>query len=85
MNTQYALQGEVYCYQVANFDKAYLSDEDVITKLETRLVEAGGVPAKIDFPSQLCCVEIIEERVDLDSLAQIFKSLGLDIVPLGLS
>jgi len=78
MNAQYGMRGDIYCYQVKNFDEAYANNEDVITKLETQLVRAGAAPTKIDFPSQLCCVEIIEERVDLRSLTHIFESLGLN-------
>lgn len=78
MNNQHVSQGETVCFKVTNYEDAYASDVDVITKLEARLVEAGLIPVKIDWNTQVCCVEVVLDHVSLDSIDQIFKSLGLD-------
>ncbi len=83
MNDKYGVRGDVVCYQVTNYEAAYANDVDVITKLEQQLAGAGAIPAKIDFELKLCCMEIVLDRLELDLIAQIFKSLNLHAYPLG--
>lgn len=70
-------QKETRCYQIANFDAVYSADNDVLTKLEMRLISLGVFPAKIDFPSQMCCIEIIKADIDLVDIDRVFTELGL--------
>jgi hypothetical protein len=68
--------GRVVCFKVENYEEVYQHDEEVITKLEENLAAAGAIPAKIDFPSKLCCVTITDQSVEPEDVLRILEALG---------
>lgn len=67
---------QMICFIVENYEEVYQHDKDVITKLEISLTEAGAIPAKIDFPSKLCCVTITDPTVKPENIQQVLETLG---------
>ncbi len=68
------------CFKVENYEEAYQRDNEVITKLERNLAAGGAIPAKIDFPSKLCCVTITDPTIDPGDIQQILEAVGLRAV-----
>ena len=67
----------VVCFKVENYEEAYQRDKEVITKLERNLAAVGAIPAKIDFPSKVCCVTITDPTVEPRSVQQVLETIGL--------
>ncbi|MBE7467759.1 MAG: hypothetical protein HS114_01280 [Anaerolineales bacterium] len=70
---------QMICFIVKNYEEVYQHDEDVITKLEINLTEAGAIPAKIDFPSKLCCVTITDPAVKPENIQHVLEALGFQV------
>jgi len=66
----------VVCFKVENYEEVYQRDKEVITKLERNLAAAGAIPAKIDFPSKLCCATITDPTVKPEDIQQVLEDLG---------
>jgi hypothetical protein len=76
-NPYQSSKSRVICFKIENFEEAYKKDHLVIEKLERSLVYEGIFPAKIDFPSKLCCVTSDPTTLDLKKIMNVFKKLGL--------
>lgn len=72
-------KNRVVCFKVENYEEAYKRDSELITKLEMSLSGGGAIPAKIDFPSQLCCVIITDPTVRPEDVQQILETFGLRV------
>jgi len=70
-------KSNVVCFEIENYEEAYNKDYLVIEKLEKSLVYEGIFPAKIDFPSKLCCVTIDPTTFRSKKIMNVFKKLGL--------
>lgn len=69
----------VVCFKVENYEEVYQYDKDVITKLERNLAAAGAIPAKIDFPSKLCCATITDPTAKPEDIQQVLEYLGFHV------
>jgi len=69
----------VVCFKVENYEEAYQRDKEMIAKLERKLAAGGAIPAKIDFPSKICCVTILDPTVDIRSIQEILEAVGLHV------
>jgi|GEM_PF-2637415 len=69
----------VVCFNVENYEEIYQRDKEVITRLERNLTAAGAIPAKIDFPSKLCCATITDPTVKPEDIQQVLETLGFRV------
>lgn len=67
---------KVICFRVENCEQLYNKDCEIISKLEKALSQGGVIPAKIDFPSKLCCVTLAGTNVGADDVLKMLQLLG---------
>lgn len=64
---------------IENYEKMYLTDFDIITKLEISSAKTIFIPFKIDFNSKICSAVIMGSLAALDDLAAEVRNLGFQI------
>jgi len=74
-------KNRVVCFIIDNYDEMYDTDPDIITKLEIALAKNSAIPAKIDFPSKLCCATIVDESVTPTDVLKIIEYFGFHAKP----
>ena len=67
---------QVICFLVQNYEEMSQQDPEIITRLETNLAAAGAIPAKIDFPSKMCCVTVANKDLYPNEVQRILEDLG---------